>query len=247
MLKFSNNFPQGRFCNVLMQNLGLSVIGKKFNLKCNYDWKSKNGYEFSIDPCLEKNFIFFNGGRVLEGTFRKYSEFSKPSLEDLLSEREVLYPIEYEGYLQKKCLLYGEETLLQSCIVKNEIQYHDQVFVHVRLGDQEKTGPGYEYYAKVLDSIEFKSGSISSDSPNNQIVKKLISKYNLSLCENNNFQEVISFASKFEYRVVTGGSSGWVIGYLGNNNNVYYVKNKYDNHIKYWPEELFDNQKWSGW
>jgi len=106
---------------------------------------------------------------------------------------------------------------------------------------------GYTYYERVLDRINFEGGLISSDSPDNEIVKNLINKYNLTLYNNDNFQEVICVASKFDHRIVTGGSSGWIIGYLGNNDNVYYVKNDYPNHIKYWPEELFDNQKWSGW
>ena len=44
MLTFNSEFPQGRFGNILMQNIGLSIIGKKFNLKCKYDWKSKKWF-----------------------------------------------------------------------------------------------------------------------------------------------------------------------------------------------------------
>ena len=246
MLRFASNFPQGRFCNVLMQNIGLSVLGKKYNLKCAYDWNSKNGHKFSIDSCLQKNFVFYDGGRSLNGVPIKYSEFSGPFLEDLLEKEEVFEPIEYEGFFQKKCLLYGQEKFISDCIIKNDIEHHNRVFVHVRLGDQENSGPGYEYYAKVLDSINFEGGFVSSDSPDNTIVKNIISSYNLRLCEDLNFQEIISFASKFEHRIVTGGSSGWIIGYLGNNNNIYYVKNKYSKHIKYWPDEMFDTEKWRG-
>jgi len=98
MLKFVKIFPQGRFCNVLMQNIGLSVIGKKFDLKCQYDWNSKNGYSFKIDSCLKNNFIFYSEGRVLSGEFQHYSD---DSLDDLLSNYEIFFPIEYEGFLQK--------------------------------------------------------------------------------------------------------------------------------------------------
>jgi hypothetical protein len=244
MLKFTNIFPQGRFCNVLMQNIGLSVIGKKFNLKCQYDWNSKNGYSFTFDSYLSDNFIFYNEGRIFDGQSQYYSD---DSLDNLLSKEEVSFPIEYEGYLQKSCLLYGEQKLLDSCIVKNDIEYHNQVFVHVRLGDQLMNTAGYNYYERVLDSINFEGGLISSDSPDNEIVKNLINRYNLTLYNNDNFQEVISIASKFDHRIVTGGSSGWIIGYLGNNDNVYYVKNDYPNHIKYWPTEMFNNPKWKGY
>ena len=135
---------------------------------------------------------------------------------------------------------------------KNKIKFYDQVFVHVRLGDMEQYGLGYSYYKNALNKIKFNSGIISTDSPKNKIIDKLLDNFNLSLYENENFQEVISLGSQYENRVITGGSVGWLIGYLGDNNNVYYVKKEYkkynpfSKHIKHWPDELFEKSNWIG-
>ena len=252
MLSFKSNFPQGRFCNVLMQNIGLSIIGKKFNLKVNYDWSSKNNFEFNLDACLKNNFNFYNEGRVLTGETKLFSEFSEPYIEELVEKKYIDVPVMIEGFLEKECLLYKQKEILRSIIKKNKIKFYDQVFVHVRLGDMEKYSPGYSYYKNALKKIKFNSGMISTDSPKNKIIGKLIDNFNLSLNENENFQEVISLGSQYENRVITGGTSGWFIGYLGDNNNVYYVKNTYkkynpfSKHIKYWPHELFEKSNWIG-
>ncbi len=252
MLTFNSQFPQGRFGNILMQNIGLSVIGKKYNLKCKYHWKDKNGFNYNLDSCLKKNFNFFSEGRILEGSKKLYSDFSKPNIEDLFTKKEISEPIEIESFLQKDCILYGQEKIMNSIIKKNNIEFFDQVFIHVRLGDREKFGPGFNYYKNALKQINFKSGIISSDSPKNKVVQKLIKKYNLSLYLTQNIQEIISNGSKYEYRIITGGSFGWLIGYLGDNNNVYYVKNTYKKfnpfvkQINHWPDELFKNSGWKG-
>ena len=252
MLSFNSNFPQGRFGNILMQNIGLSIIGKKFNLKVKYDWESKSNFKYNLDSFLNKNFNFYNEGRVLAGKPKLFSEFSEPYIEELVSKKYIEEPVLIEGFLQKECLLYNQKEIIRSIIKKNKIKFYDQVFVHVRLGDMEQYGPGYSYYKNALEKIKFNSGIISTDSPKNKIIDKLLDNFNLSLYENENFQEVISLGSQYEYRIITGGSSGWLIGYLGENNNVYYVKNNYkrynpfSKHIKYWPDELFKKSDWIG-
>lgn len=241
---YEKSFPQGRFCNVLLQNLGLSIIGKKLNLKCNYNWTSLSDGVFELKTGLKNNFNFFEGGKKLSGSPVFYCD---DTLEKLLNLSECSFPIEYSGFFQKKCLLYEHKNLVDECINKNDITHKNQVFVHVRLGDQQTNTAGYEYYKKVLDDINFTDGLISSDSSEHEIVIRLKNEYDLTFYDNPDFQDVIMLASQFDYRVVTGGSSGWIIGYLGNNNNVYYVKNEYPNHIKYWPQELFSEPFWKGY
>ncbi|MFZ9376535.1 MAG: hypothetical protein ACO25K_05385 [Candidatus Fonsibacter ubiquis] len=257
MIKFHTSFPNGGYCNVLMQNLILSIIGEKFNLKPQYNFTSKSPlaeYNLWQDPpgncelgILSKNFNFYYEGRELHDNWKIVDEFNHDyPPEKLMELNSVDFPIIYCGYGQKKCLLYdqyGETDLLLKTINKNCIEHHNKVFVHVRLGDQEHNTIGLEYYEKCLKNIDsFDGGSISSDSPNNSIVQYLSSTYNLEIFDSKDFREVIDYATKFEYRVVTGGSSGWMIGMLGDNDNVYYVKSAY-----YWPEELFFNPKWKGY
>jgi len=253
MIKFHPQFPHGGYCNVLMQNLALSMIGEKFNLKAEYNYTSGHAlaeYNLWQTPpgncelgILNKNFNLFYGGRELYGGWKEYDDLS---IAELMKTDYIDFPIIYNGYGQRKCLLYneyGESDLLLKTINKNPIEYYNKVFVHVRLGDQEQNNIGIQYYEKCLKDIgSFDGGLISSDSPNHKIVQQLSLEYKLEICTLKDFRQVIDRASRFEYRVVTGGSSGWMIGMLGENNNVYYVKSAY-----YWPEELFFNPKWKGY
>lgn len=256
MIKFHSSFPNGGYCNVVLQNLILSIIGEKFNLKPEYNFNSKsplveyNLWQKPPGNCelgiLNKNFNFYQGGRELYDGWIIVDEFNYEYTPEKLMELERIdFPIIYCGYGQKKCLLYneyGESDFLLKTINKNPIEHFGKVFVHVRLGDQEHNTIGLKYYEDCLNDIEnFEGGSISSDSPNNPIVQYLSSTYNLEIFHSENFREVIDYGTKFEYRIVTGGSSGWMIGMLGQNDNVYYVKSAY-----YWPEELFFNPKWKG-
>ena len=138
----------------------------------------KNGFNYTLESCLKKNLNLFNEGRILEGSKKLYSDFSKPNIEDLFAKKEILEPIEIESFLQKDCILYSQEKIIDSIVKKNKIEFYDQVFVHVRLGDMEKFGPVYSYYNNYLILFKFKSGIISSDSPNNKVVRKLMEKFN---------------------------------------------------------------------
>jgi hypothetical protein len=262
MIKFHSDMPCGGFCNVVMQNLALSLIGQKLDLKVQYNFISGhdsipwNKWQNPPGNCdlgiLNKNFNLFCGGREFDSGWIEVSEFgSDLTVEKLMQMDFIDFPIVYNGYGQKSCLLYndhGESDLLSKTINKNPIEHYNKVFVHVRLGDQEQNNVGSQYYERCLRDIgKFESGIISSDCPQHPIVQYLSSAFNLEIFNPDadawamDFREVVDYASRFEYRIVTGGSSGWMIGMLGDNYNVYYIKDAY-----YWPAELFFNPKWKG-
>lgn len=214
----------GYLGNKLLQNIGISVLSKKYNLFPSYD--------VPVESDILK-FNLYYGNQKIE----KCKEYHDTDLNYLLTnQKELEHGIIFNGYFQHKSLLLGCRHLVDEIITKREIVRKDTVFVHVRLGDAEIVNHGIDYYRAMLNSISFKEGIISSDSPNHDIVKKLSQEYSL-----NNFYsspiDTILVGSECEHRVLSGGTFSWWIGFLGNNNNVYCRREpKFHGDIFVYPE-----------
>jgi hypothetical protein len=114
----------------------------------------------------------------------------------------------------------------------------NQVFVHVRLGDITHTNPGLEYYRTALNKLNFESGYIVSDSPENNIVRSLIQEYNLEFYDNSPIK-ILEFAKNFDNLVLSKGTFSWWIGLLSKSNNIYYPINDIG-----WPGDIFVFDDW---
>jgi len=123
---------------------------------------------------------------------------------------------------------------------KNRYNNNNSVFVHVRLGDIVPLGfsVSYDYYDKVLSSLSFESGYISSDSIDDEICQKLIQKYNLTVYDSDELS-TIQFAAVNKYLVLSTGTFSWLIGLFGFFSEVYYPKIKVN-----WHGDIFVFPDW---
>ena len=116
---------------------------------------------------------------------------------------------------------------------------NNDVFVHIRLGDVADKNPGFEYYEKVLKSLETKGYGrifLSSDSPFHPICQKISMEFrNTSFIQVEETQ-TIQFASTCRYVVLSHGSFSAIIGYLSFFSEVYYPA--YDPE-KIWYGDMF--------
>lgn len=111
---------------------------------------------------------------------------------------------------------------------------NNDAFVHVRLGDITQLTPGFAYYDKVLSSLEFTSGYISSDTITHPICKELIAKYKLTIIDKTP-EETIQFASTCKHMVLSQGTFSWMMALFGyNTEKAYYPKIK-----RAWHGDIF--------
>lgn len=152
------------------------------------------------------------------------------------------------GFFQKKEIfsnsVFSEKVQKYIKPIKiNDIK-HD-LFVHVRLGDvkNSKSLP-YEYYKNQIKKINFNRGAISSDSLNDDLVKKLSKEFNLEFFENSP-EYVIRYASQCKKIVLSSGSFSFLIGFFASNDSIkYYITNSVQEqkfNISPWCGDFFDS------
>ena len=208
MIKLCDSVKNGRLANKLLQNIGISVLAKKYNYFPEY-------HDIEENKLIGLNLFY---GKEKKSNFVWYDEHE--SLKKLLDGVDIDHGIIYHGYFQQRYFLLNCKKYLDDVIKKKEIKKYNKVFVHVRLGDQTHTNPGILYYEKILDSISFSGGMISSDSLENSMITNLSEKYNLKIFNSSPIDTII-VGSEYEYRVLSNGSFSWMIGYLGNNDKVF--------------------------
>ena len=209
MIKLCDQVRYGRLANKLLQNIGISIIAKKYDYFPEY-------HDIQENNLIGLNLFY---GRKKNTNFVWYNEVE--SLEHLLDQdTKIDNGIIYHGYFQNKYFLLNHKKSIGEVLKKREIKKYNEVFVHVRLGDQISSNQGIKYYEKILDSISFNGGMISSDSLEHPMIEELSKKYNLKVFNSSPIDTIIT-GSEYEYRVLSNGSFSWMIGYLGDNDNVF--------------------------
>jgi hypothetical protein len=99
----------------------------------------------------------------------------------------------------------------------------------------------FEYYDKVLSSISFDKGYISSDTIKSDICKDLIKKYKLNIAYDTDIHTIM-FGSTCQHIVLSGGTFSWLIGFLGFFSDVYFPSHR----EKVWYGDIFVFPRWKG-
>jgi len=138
-------------------------------------------------------------------------------------------------YIRNKILSCKENVI--KC--NKYIRENNDVFIHVRLGDIANTNFSYpfEYYDKVLSTLKFDKGYISSDTITHTTCKQLIEKYDLEIFSSDEVN-TIQFGSSCKNIVLSLGTFSWYIGAFSFDANVYYpeIKHKWHGDIFVFPE-----------
>jgi hypothetical protein len=203
---------QGRLGNVLLQCVGIRLLSIKFNLKVD---SYSNNYNFD-----KLGFKEYSGQNSYDDILNLFDS----DVLDLLKETDIKKGIYFDGLFQiKQFVLEYRQDIKDSFDISYDYQNPDNIFIHVRLDDVQNLNPGYEYYKKCLESTSFNIGYISSDSPNSDIVNKLIDEFNLILYQNNPI-DAINFAKDFNKIILSEGTFSWWIGMLSKAKEIYYPK-----------------------
>ncbi len=221
----------GRLGNNLFQNFTGIILSEKFKEHI----QNPIDNTILINPIFEKK-IWSETNRVDNNNFF-----------EILNKDEINFNLNLNDFFQTREIV-GLINDKKNFIKEIKHTPNKDIFVHVRLGDLlydinpvKNKYADYDYYENIIDKIPFERGFVSSDSPNHPTVIKLINKFNLTLYENNPLGTII-FASSFEYKVLSLGTFSWWIGFLGNQNNIFYPDPK-----KYtiWHGEIFVLNHWN--
>ena len=127
---------------------------------------------------------------------------------------------------------------------RDKYSKNNDLFIHVRLGDVlnlTDNDQTLQYYEQTICKIKYDKGYITSDSIDHSICTHLITKYNLTVINNNEI-ETIMFGSVCKHIILSGGTFSWMIGVLA-----FYAETIYypiiDEKLK-WYGDIFTHPKW---
>ena len=223
----------GRFGNQFIRNMACHFIAHKYNLRFTYS---------VYDTMKQFGIVLFTEGANIPSNNKHtfilndtnfYNVITKSDISSNLSNCNIkLYNTFYAQTGKFALYLRSyfnniKDTIIKSNKFTTRYSNNNDVFVHVRLGDIANTAMkcSYIYYDKVLSSIQFTTGYITSDSINHPICQKLIEKYKLQVYRGNEV-DTIMFGNTCKYIVLSGGTFSWLIGLFGFNSSIYYPKQK---------------------
>ncbi len=106
----------------------------------------------------------------------------------------------------------------------------EKVFMHIRLGDTAWTykkprtmysfAQPFEYYQEAMDALGNPKGYISSDSPDHELVQKLMQEYDLELYSDGAIETII-FGAGFNNLILSGGTFSLVIGMISKADKIF--------------------------
>lgn len=230
----------GRLCNCIIRSVFSSLIAEKYNLY----------FEYELYPEITSLGIpLFINGTVYHNTVIDFKDedFHKYMYEEKLkSNIFVLRTFFQNPYCAKYLRDYFNRLEITNSIkihnkYNDRYQNNNDVYIHVRLGDCEARNPGFNYFNKLLETIQFTNGYISSDSLEHPICNQLIQKYNLTPLILNEI-DTIMFGSTCKNIILSNGTFSWMIGVLGYHSTIYYPDPKLK---ECWHGDIFVFDDWN--
>lgn len=230
----SNN---GRLGNQLFRNVAASMIAKKQKVPVKY---SNDFSKLGLKLYNQKDLKETSKEIVLtEDDFINYIKNSKTEYQTVRFNLNKIWCQTPEfATMLYNYLRENKKNIINANPYKNRHQNNEDVFIHVRLGDTIGYNPGMKYYEKVLDSIKYNQGYISSDSINHNTCKKLIDKYNLEIINKDEI-ETWQFASTCRNIILSNGTFSWTVAALAFYSQIYYPQIK-----KKWHGDIFNMPNW---
>ena len=238
----SNNTTNsgGRLGNQIIRNTACSLLAKKYDLRFIYGYDSQMNH-LGIP-------LFYNGTKYHTQTIKlSDDDFPRFLLRDNLDNcnlfmNENFYQTTEAAMIYRD--FYHSDEVKTSIISLNPFKYryntNNDVYVHIRLTDAAMYCPNFDYYDKVLGSLSFDNGFLSTDDYDHELCQKLMAKYKLKPLNVMNEVTTIHFASTCKYIVLTNGTYGWFIGLIAWFSTIYYpnleLREKYHGDIYVYPE-----------
>ena len=228
----------GRFGNRFFQNMVVDMLSRKFNLPARYE---------CLEMCRKLGVdLFCSGTQQYKNTLSVTEENVNAVMN--AASIDVNLTLDPYVYFQTPVIAGKIRSSLDIKKIKECNPYsarynqNTDVFVHVRIGDLENKNltPGVEYYEKILNSIGFTNGYISTDTPHHPFVEHLVQKYNLHYFLDNEIT-TIQFGSTCKYIVTASGTFSWLIALLGFHSDVYYPKD-----CLTWHGDIYGFPDWKG-
>lgn len=230
----------GRLANNLIQNIGLSLLGEKLNLKVS---------NYKITPeILKFDLNLWREGRVL----------SKKSSLQIYKDKdiELLFKDQFEpnssfifagNFQHGKFLSNNRSKIKKMFRYKKEPTFNNsKLILMIRLADVAHLAPPLDFYNEAIADMQSKlgfrtkiEGYIASDTPNHKIVKKLALKYNYKIITSD-ATDTLKFAIRFRNFILTGGSYHWLAAFLADAKNVIYPEHTY-----MWHGDIYSHFNWA--
>lgn len=213
----------GRLGNILLENVGGSILSEKYDLKTDY-------FGLNVFECLGFK-PFMNGKRVFDELITvadsehdKKMDGTDEYIIDLLNKETLDCGINYLGNFQNgDFLLKYRNKILSLFNPRYETGFEEDIYIHVRLGDLSHVNPGLEYYRKCLMKSKYRKIYLSTDSLEHEIISKLKQEFPITIY-NDTPVNTINFAKNFGKLILSKGTFSWWIGFLSKAEKIYYPK-----------------------
>ena len=236
----------GRLGNHIIRNGVCSALAEKYHLAFKYGY-AEQIERLGISLYKEGTRFYDRGVEICEGN----GDFFRYLNHDDLGENNLIVGDRWL-FFQTKEIAHYLKCHFASDVVKQRIMDHnmhahrynnnDDIFVHVRLDDASACCPNFEWFDRVIGSLSFTRGYISSDTITHDTCKRLIAKYNLQEIVKDEV-ETIMLASTCKYVVLSTGTFGWFIGTISWFSHVFYpnLRALRSHH----PVEIYDFSDWN--
>jgi hypothetical protein len=230
----------GRLCNQIIRNLAVSLVAKKHNLKVEYSSNTLIRDELGIS--------LFTG----TNDHKEKKPLNAANYFEIYNVDNIDYNVNpNECYFQSKDVikfLYSylrTDEVISEVILKNPFSdrynKNNDLFIHIRLSDAAHFNPGVNYYLNIIKQINYDNLYISSDSPEHDIICKIVETYPNTIINNYDEVKTIQFGSTCKNVILSHGSFSAVIGYLSFFSKVYYPEYEEG---KMWFGDMFNIDGW---
>lgn len=238
----NNSKAPGRFANHFIRDLACSFIASNSNIDFTYGPYQEKIERLGLILFKPQQTCVFTENILLDdSTFFQYIQ--KPVEKNFSLEQSFCQTKEFSNFMYNYLRTPSiKNTIITSNNFQERYNFNNDVFIHVRLGDVtgiQKENHDFEYYDKILSTLHFDTGYISSDSLHDELCVKLIEKYNLLTFQSDEVFTIM-FASTCKHLILSGGTFSWLMGILAFYSDVYYKTCK----IPWFPQEFFEIPDW---